>query len=249
MTRGMLKGLKGEIDQRPKRFYQRVDVGGAKGAWTVLLDDKVLKTPAKVDLALPGEPLARAVAAEWDAQDERIDIASMFLTRTANVAIDRTPGARAEMADEAGRYVATDLLCYLADGPEELRRLQDEAWSPLRAWAASDMGVALEVTDGLSPVDQPAESIEAVRAHAEGLDDWRLTGLVFGIGLCGSAVLGLAIEQGRLNAREAFELSRVDEAFQESIWGEEAEARRITERRRAEAAALDLWFDALKDAG
>lgn len=242
---GMLKGVKGEIDQRPKRFYREAAVGGAGDAWKVLLDGKVLKTPEKADLLLPCEAMARALAAEWNAQEERIDIASMFITRTANVAIDRTPHARSEMADEAARYVSTDLVCYLADSPEELCERQEQAWTPLRDWAKSSMGLELLTTDGLAPVEQPAATIEAVRAHASALDDWRLTGLVFGVGLCGSAVLGLAIEQSHLDARQAFELSRIDEAFQESIWGEEAEAMRVTERRRAEAVALDLWFEAL----
>lgn len=241
----MLKGLKGEIDQRPKRFYRTVSVAGDAGAWTVLLDSKKLKTPEKVDLVLPGEAMARALAAEWEAQEERIDIASMFLTRTANVAIDRTPAARSEMVEEVAGYVSTDLLCYLADSPEELCARQDEAWTPLRDWAMAELGLQLETTDGLSPIEQPATTVAAVREHAAGLDDWRLTGLVFGVGLCGSAVLGLAIEQGRLSAVDAFELSRVDEAFQESVWGEEAEAIRVTERKRVEAAALDTWFGAI----
>lgn len=245
----MLKGLKGEIDQRPKRFYREVAVGGAEGAWTVLLDEMVLKTPEKATLALPSEALARAVAAEWDAQDERIDIASMFLTRTANVAIDRTPQARAEMADEAVQYAGTDLVCYFADGPQELYARQDAAWSPMRDWARAELGVGLEATEGVSPIEQPEASLSRVRSHCESLDDWRLTGLLFGVGLCGSTVLGLAIERGRLNAMEAFEISRVDEAYQESLWGVEAEAQRITERRRAEAAALDMWFTALGKGG
>lgn len=241
----MLKGLKGEIDQRPKRFYREAAVGGVEGVWTVLLDDRVLKTPEKATLSLPSEALARAVATEWNAQEERIDIASMFLTRTANVAIDRTPQARSEMADEAVQYAGTDLVCYFADGPQELYDRQDAAWSPMREWAKSELGVHLDATEGVSPIEQPATSLARVRSHCESLDDWRLTGLLFGVGLCGSAVLGLAIERGRLNAMEAFEISRVDEAYQESLWGVEAEAQRITERKRAEAAALDTWFTAL----
>lgn len=241
----MLKGLKGEIDQRPKRFYRAVDVDPLEGAWTVLLDGKVLKTPEKTSLALPCEGLARAIAVEWDAQEERIDIESMFLTRTANVAIDRTPRARADMSDEAARYAGTDLLCYLADSPEELCARQEKAWTPLRDWAEAELGLKFAVTEGLSPIEQPEASIEKVRSQCEALDDWRLTGLLFGVGLCGSAILGLAIERGRLIARDAFELSRVDEDYQESLWGVEAEAQRVTERRRAEAAALDAWFEAL----
>jgi chaperone required for assembly of F1-ATPase len=57
--------------------------------------------------------------------------------------------------------------------------------------------------------------------------------------------LGLAVERRRLTAAKAFDLSRIDEEFQVAQWGEDAEAARRTERHRAEARALDLWFDAL----
>ena len=63
--------------------------------------------------------------------------------------------------------------------------------------------------------------------------------------LFGSAVLGLAVERGRVTAAEAYELSRLDEAYQAEHWGEDAEAVRRTESARAEARALDLWFAAL----
>ena len=61
----------------------------------------------------------------------------------------------------------------------------------------------------------------------------------------GSAVLGLAVERGRLTAAEAYELSRIDEAFQIEQWGEDAEAAKRTARGREEAAALDAWFAVL----
>jgi chaperone required for assembly of F1-ATPase len=58
-------------------------------------------------------------------------------------------------------------------------------------------------------------------------------------------VLGLAVERGRISAAEAYELSRLDEAFQAEHWGDDAEASRRTENARAEARALDRWFAAL----
>ena len=75
-------------------------------------------------------------------------------------------------------------------------------------------------------------------AHATSLDAFRKAGLAHAIPLFGSAVLGLAVERGRLTAAEAYELSRIDEAFQTERWGEDSEAARRTERGRAEAAAI-----------
>ncbi|NWP70527.1 hypothetical protein, partial [Escherichia coli] len=77
------------------------------------------------------------------------------------------------------------------------------------------------------------------------LNDFRLTGLATAVPLLGSAVLGLALEQGALSGEEAFDLSRIDELFQEEQWGVDAEAAERTEARRAEASLLERWFSAL----
>ena len=58
---------------RPQRFYRAVSVDGAAPALRVLLDGRPIRTPAKRELALPARRLAEAVAAEWEAQGDRID--------------------------------------------------------------------------------------------------------------------------------------------------------------------------------
>lgn len=243
------KGVKGEIDQRPRRFYADVSIVGEgappRGQWSIQLDGKPLRTPEKKLLVLPTEALAKVVAGEWRAQDQRIDLQSMFNTRLANVVLDRTPGHRGEMGREAARYAATDLVCHLAEAPTALRERQEAAWAPLRVWAAQKLNVKLEAVQGVIASVQPQASIDAVRAHAATLDDWRLTALLHAVSLLGSAVLGLAVERRRITAAEAFEFSRIDEAFQAAQWGEDAEAARAADRTRAEARALDLWLDAL----
>jgi chaperone required for assembly of F1-ATPase len=241
----MPRSPKGEIDNRPKRFYREAAAIGQSDHWAIHLDGKPLRTPEKKLLVLPTEALANVIADEWSAQGERIDLQSMFNTRLANVALDRTPGARAAIGAEAARYAHTDLVCHLAEDPAALRQRQEAAWAPLLAWVGREFGVQLATVEGVIPVEQPADSVERVRLHAVGLDDFRLTGFAHGVALLGSAVLGLAAERRQITAAEAFELSRIDEAFQAEHWGEDAEAVRRTDRNRAEARALDLWFDAL----
>ena len=121
---------------KPKRFYESAKPEQIPGGWTVELDGRSIKTPARVALKLPTEKLAKAVAAEWNAQDAEIDLMSMHLTRLANVAIDRVPETRYEMADELARYCETDLVCHIAEEPEELAELEEAHWAPLRRTGA-----------------------------------------------------------------------------------------------------------------
>lgn len=241
------KGVKGEIDQRPKRFYEAVEVVAAEGGWVVALDGRALRTPGGRRLVLPGEGLACLLADEWRAQGERIDLASMFNTRRAYGVSERTADVRAFLIEQVVRYAGTDLVCYHADHPVGLRARQEAAWGPMRLWAGEAHGVRLVAVSGILPVNQPAESLDALRRHAEALDDFRLDGIVASVSLLGSAVLGLAVERGRLTAEDAFELSRVDELYQIEHWGEDAEAAKRTAIQRQEARALDAWFAALND--
>lgn len=243
------RGVKGEIDQRPKRFYSEVACDESEEGWVVLLDGRALRSPAGRRLVLPALSLADCLAGEWRAQDERIDLASMFNTRRAYGLADRPAGRRADLIAQAVAYAGTDLVCYLADRPAELRERQERAWGPVRDWAGDAHGVRLNTVSGILPLAQPETSLEAMRRHAGGLDDVRLDGLCAAIGLTGSAVLGLGVERGRLSAPEALDLSRIDEIFQAEQWGEDAEALARAQNLEREARALDLWLQALKDAG
>lgn len=196
-------------------------------------------------MVLPTQGLADAIATEWQSQGAKVNLAEMHLTRLASIAIDRTPHLRDEMADELARYCETDLICHIADGPRELVRLEEARWAPVRDWAAEMLSVHLVTVQGILPSPQPDASLEAARAYALGLDDFRLTGLLFGCGLFGSALLAMAATDGAMTSLEAFEASRIDETWQMAQWGEDAEAIAAAEARRVEARALAKWIEAL----
>ncbi len=53
-----------------KRFYKDVSLAERDGGFSVLLDGKPVKTPARNVLILPTEKLAEAVASEWRSQGD-----------------------------------------------------------------------------------------------------------------------------------------------------------------------------------
>ena len=55
-------------------------------------------------------------------------------------------------------------------------------------------------------------------------------------------MLALGLLRGWVDGVQAFELSRLDEAWQEERWGVDDEAAERTARLHAEAAMLDRWF-------
>jgi chaperone required for assembly of F1-ATPase len=69
--------------QLRRRFYQAAGVEKRPEGYAVVLDGRPVRTPARRTLAAPAQPLAQALADEWDAQREMIDPAQMPLTRLA----------------------------------------------------------------------------------------------------------------------------------------------------------------------
>jgi chaperone required for assembly of F1-ATPase len=238
------KGFR-ESEERLKRFWTTADVAERDGGWAVTLDGRTPKTPAHAPLVLPTGAAARLVAEEWAAQVEFIDPATMPATRLASTAIDRVSRAREPVAEEIAAFAGSDLLCYLADHPTSLAVEQAREWTPWRDWGALELGVTLEAAEGIIHRPQDPAAMARVRELALRLDDFALTGLATAVPLLGSAVLGLAVQRGVLSGEAAFELSRLDEAFQERQWGVDEEAAERTAGRRAEAVLLDRWFRAL----
>ena len=240
------KGFR-ESEERIRRFWKEASVEAQDERWAVLLDGRAPKTPAGAPLVLPTRAAAELCRAEWAAQGEYLEPETLFFTRLAATAIDRIGAARDAVAAEIAAYAGSDLLCYLADSPTALVERQAREWGPWRDRAAREPGLRLDPVAGIIHQPQPPETLARMTALALALDDFALAGLAMAGPLFGSAVLGLAVQRGALSGEAAFELSRLDEAFQEEQWGADEEAAARTASRRAEAMRLDQWFRALEE--
>lgn len=233
-----------------RRFYAACHAEAANPetegqGFAVKLDGRTPKSPSGTSLVLPTKALADLSAAEWEAQGENIDPATLHATRLAFTTLDHMPAARAETAEEVARYAGSDLLCYRAEDPAALVARQARAWDPLLAWAGEALDLRFEVASGIVHRPQPAATVERVRALAAAEDDFALSGLAFATALFGSAVIALALRHGRLTGDEAFAASRVDEDFQIEAWGHDEEAAERVDRQAIEARMLEHWFKAL----
>jgi len=235
-----------EPSNAPKRFYKTAEAGPLDHGFGVLLDGRVVRTPGNSRLILPGEALAALIAAEWEAQVETIQLARMSATRLAYTAADRIAVARTETIAEVVSFAGSDLLCYFAEAPQALVQRQTAQWGVMLDWADRTLGVKLEPVAGIIHRTQPAESLARVEALCAETDDFTLAGLAYGASLYGSAVLALAVLKGERTGEQAFDLSRLDEAFQEEQWGVDDEAAARTANRRQDAVMLGRWVDTLR---
>ena len=227
-----------------KRFWRAASVEEQDAGYTILLDARPVKTPARSALALPTRALAEAIAAEWDAQADTIDPRAMPLTGLANAAIDRVAPDPATFAGGLAQFGASDLLYYRAERPRRLVELQAAAWDPLLDWARRRFDVDFVLGSGVMPVDQPEATVRALAPAVAAYDPFRLAALSPLVTVGGSLIAALALAEGAVARDAAWTAVTIDEQFQLDEWGSDAEAEKALAARRedfdAGARLLDL---------
>lgn len=224
-----------------KRFYRQADAVPADCGFGVALDGRRVHTPAGRPLALPSRALAAAIAGEWAAQGETVRPRTMAMMTLAATALDRVAPRAGEVAAEIARYGETDLLCYRDAAGRELARRQSAAWQPVLDWLATARGVRLKPVEGVMPAAQDGPALEALRQAVDAHEPFRLTALYTAVAATGSAALGMALLDGRLNACQTWRCARIDDAWQAEHWGEDDEARKRGEALRDELAAVERF--------
>ena len=216
-----------------KRVWSSVEVRPLGNGYGVFLDGRPATTPAGAELIAPVRPLAKRIAAEWQAQTGTIDPALMPVTRLANAAIDKIGPQSEAVAGMLAAYGGSDLICYRADGPPALTERQTRAWTPLLDWAAEALDARLHPTQGVMFQAQPENSLSALRARVSGMTGFELAAFHDLVVLSGSLILAFAVTRGRLRAETAWDISRIDEDWQSEHWGEDEEARAAATAKKA----------------
>lgn len=233
---------------KPKVFWKEAKAVACDGGFTVQLDGRSVRTPAKTLLVLPSMALAEAIADEWAAQEETVDPVTMPVTRSANAALDKVTSQYDEVTAMLASYAETDLLCHRADAPKELVERQAEAWDSLLKWAAHKYNAHLNVTSGILPVDQPADGLKNFLKAVRSLDAFAVTALHDVVSLSGSLVIGLAALEGVEPAETLWEKSRIDELWQEEQWGEDEEATEVASLKRNDFLHAKRFYDLSRNA-
>jgi len=229
-----------------KRIYKDAVAGRDGETHVVLFDGRPLRTPKRAILALPSAALAEAVATEWADQGAEVDPATMPMMRLATTAVDRIAAERPAVLADLAAYGASDLLCYRTESPAELAARQAALWQPLLDWAAVRHGAMLTVTSGLVAVDQPEEALRGLKSALEALTDHDLMAVHTVTVSTGSLVIALALHDGHLDARRAFEAGCLDDLYALEVWGEDKDGRKRLNGLKADIEAAERLLSLLR---
>lgn len=229
-------------DWTPKRFWKDVHVKPYEEGFGIFLDARIVKTPAKRPMVTPRQELARAIAAEWEAVEGKVDPLPMRKTRMANSAIDTVADNFEHVVESLAAYGASDLLCYRAEGPADLVARQAEVWDRFLEWSAARLRAPLTVQTGVIPVEQPQESLEILRQKLTKQNVFALAALHNLVTLSGSCVLGLAATERDAKIADLWQAAILDENWSIDTWGADEELVEVLALKEKDFVAAYEFF-------
>ena len=121
-------------------------------------------------------------------------------------------------------FVDTDVLFFRAEYPDNLVKRQNEKWNPVLEWFEKEYGVKPKITSQITPPKQDKKLAKAIGDEVGKMSGRELIAFSKTSGGFTSLILALAVMKKHISVDDAFALSRLDELFQNEMWGEDKEA-------------------------
>ena len=208
-----------------KKFWKNVCViSKSKNSFEIFLDKKILKTPMQKDLIFSNYKIAKETALEWDINEKEINTENMVFYGLISTAIDKINHDKVSYIENVLGFINTDLICYRADGPNELVDLQNSSWNPIISFIKKYIDVELKFFIGVMPSKQSLEIFIRLKNLINSFSDIEISALHRMTNLTGSIFISICILKGDVLKNEAFELSFLDELWQAKNWGVEEES-------------------------
>ncbi|CAI7895809.1 unnamed protein product [Closterium sp. NIES-53] len=165
------------LRKRPfKAAYAKAAEDGG-GGWVVMLDGRMLQTPAKRIIRLPSAALAHALAAEWEWQESvKLRAYTMPLMKLVCTAVDQIPTDRDKVVAHLLRFFHTDTV--LTRTPLPAHHVHAPTPSPSSSSSSSDTtaasaGAAASDLSALASTPTTGPSLQELQAAAwDPLLDW-----------------------------------------------------------------------------
>ncbi|GAB0091612.1 ATP synthase mitochondrial F1 complex assembly factor 2 [Sergentomyia squamirostris] len=203
-----------------KKFFKSATLQTSNGKYEIALDQKKLKTPGGKIFQVTSEPLANAVAAEWNLQRENIDRSTMHLTSLLNTAQDNPNGlTKIDLTNYLVNYLPTDTVLFQSEKEDELASVQANEWDPVILWFNKQFQADLRKSNDLSSPQLSATTRMNVSKYLLSHDESSLHAITFSVDSLKSVILTLAILHRMLSTEKAVYLSRLEEEFQLGFWG------------------------------
>ncbi|KAI0747683.1 ATP12-domain-containing protein [Daedaleopsis nitida] len=207
-----------------KRFWKDVGIEKRGGGYAVTLDGRQLRAPSGKPLVVPPEKrlVAALIASEWENQQTLLKPHALPMTSLASRALDafEDESTRAEVRAQLLKYFETDTVCYHADSPAVLVKLQEMHWMPIIDWVRTTYGVDIAVSDSFLVPTQSPETIKTFDGVLSKFSSWEMAAMERATYTSKSFLIGLALVKRHIDVDQAAQAAHVEVNSQIERWGE-----------------------------
>ncbi|KAJ8954377.1 hypothetical protein NQ318_011050, partial [Aromia moschata] len=231
----------------PKRFYKNTNILRTEGKFEITLDQRRLKTPKGNLFVVESEPLALAVATEWNAQRNKISQSKMHLTTLCNTTIDNPNNlTKYDIVTYVTNCLDTDTILFQANEDEDLLKFQTKEWDPVIEWFNKRFNVNLKksVQMDILPVSDQDKAV--ISKYLMSYNFAAVNGFVYGVDTLKSVILTIACVERFITPEKAVLLSRLEEEYQTGHWGRVEWAHDLSQQdlqARLAAVVIFIYFN------
>ncbi|KAG5683267.1 hypothetical protein PVAND_012557 [Polypedilum vanderplanki] len=227
----------------PKRFYKNTGILYNDKKYEITLDQRKLKTPLGSPFYVESEPLALAIATEWNSQKETIERPRMMLTALCNTAIDNPNHlTKDDIINYLLNYIETDTILFHSESEPDLFKLQQEQWDPIIEWFNERYNTDLKKSVDISPPILPGNAKMQIGSYLRSHKLETLHGFQFAVDTLKSVILAFACIDRFLLPDRAVLLSRLEEEFQLGHWGRVEWAHDLSQQDLQARLAAAVFF-------
>uniref|UniRef100_H2ZQP5 ATP synthase mitochondrial F1 complex assembly factor 2 n=1 Tax=Ciona savignyi TaxID=51511 RepID=H2ZQP5_CIOSA len=225
-----------------KKFYKEARICHSDGGFEINLDNRKLRTPNGNIVKLPTEALAHSVSIEWNSQKNVLKLDQMPMTTLCFSAVENVGTVPAEsLVSSCLKYLHTDTLLCRMNEPPEFDQLQTEKWDPMIQWLKQRHNVDVTPSSGFALPVISGDAEPVLSRYLLSYNYWSVIGFERMVSTLKSLILPLALIDREISVEEAVSLSRLEQEYQISKWGNIAwhhDFELVETRMKTAAAAL-----------
>ena len=230
---------------KPKLIFKIIN--SSENNYCIQINDKIAKTPNGNLIELPTLKLAKIILKDFQSKKSKMLANIVSPVRITNTAIDKLVTSNYAYIEQLSAYLNSDVVCYFAHSPKDLVKKQNKNWLPMIKFMQDAYNINILYTSEISAISQPKDSLAKLKKILKSKNCFELSAIGVLVQLTNSIIISLALVNDKINAKDAYEISNLEEIYQSSFWGKDEEA-----FTRLKAISIDIknvkkYFEAIKE--
>ena len=218
-----------------------------KNKYCIQINNKIAKTPQGNLIELPTLKLAKIILKDYQSFKTKKVANIVSPIRLTNTAIDRIITENHNYIEKLSLYANSDVICYFARSPRDLIKKQNKHWLPLIIFMQDFYDINILYTSQISAISQSKDSLSKLKLILSKKNNFELSAISVLSQLTNSIIISLALVNDKINVKNAFEFSNLEEIYQSSFWGKDEEAFTRLQAISTDIKNVKKYYDALKE--